>query len=85
MKIESSSPRPIRIGLLAAEPIRMAGLASIFDQPAKENQPPLIPVLGGLTELLEAADIEHLVVDLILPRADLRFWRQFAANGPTSG
>lgn len=64
MAPKDSSPRPIRIGLPATEPIRVAGLASIFDQPALENHPPLVPVLGSLAELLEAANIEYLVVDL---------------------
>ena len=58
------NPRSIRIGVLAAEPILVEGLASIFDLPAKKNHPSLVPVIGGLNELLEAANIEYLVVDL---------------------
>jgi hypothetical protein len=51
----STNPRPdpIRIGLVADEPIRLAGLASIFDQPAQQGQPRLLPVVGSMTELLE--------------------------------
>jgi len=60
----ASNPRSIRIGLLAAEPILVAGLASIFDLPAQKNHPSLVPVIGGLTELLEEANVEYLVVDL---------------------
>ncbi len=55
---------PIRIGLLAAEPIRVAGLASVFDQPAELDRPQLVPVIGSLPELLALADIEYIVVDL---------------------
>ena len=43
---------PIRIGLVADEPIRLAGLASIFDQPAKPNHAQLLPVIGSISELL---------------------------------
>ena len=39
---------PIRIGLIADEPIPLAGLASIFDQPALDSHAQLIPVIGGM-------------------------------------
>ena len=62
----STNPRPdpIRIGLVADEPIRLAGLASILDQPAQQGQPRLLPVVGSMTELLASADLEYLVFDL---------------------
>jgi len=55
---------PIRIGLLAAEPIRVAGLASIFDQPAEQGKARLVSVVGSLPELLALANLKYLVVDL---------------------
>jgi DNA-binding NarL/FixJ family response regulator len=55
---------PIRIGLATDEPIRVAGLASIFDQPAQQDQAQLVPVTGSLPELLALASIEYIVVDL---------------------
>src|SRR5208283_5072087 len=54
---------PIRIGLATDEPIRVAGLASIFDQPAEQEHPQLVPVIGSLPELLALANIEYIVVD----------------------
>lgn len=60
----SAKHRPIRIGILAVEPIRVAGLASIFDQPALPAQAQLLPVIGTLEELLGASAIEYVVVDL---------------------
>ena len=57
-------PDPIRIGLVSDEPIRLAGLTSIFDQPAQEGHAQLIPVPGNLEELLGGLDLEYLVVDL---------------------
>jgi len=60
----STNPPPIRVGILAVEPIRVAGLASIFEQPELSGQPQLIPVIGNLQELIGAADIEYIVVDL---------------------
>jgi DNA-binding NarL/FixJ family response regulator len=54
----------IRIGVLAVEPVRVAGLASIFDLPGRKNQASLIPVIGNLDELLSFPDIGYLVVDL---------------------
>jgi len=64
MKSGSSNRRPIRIGILAIEPIRLAGLASIFDQPAQPGHTQLVPVIGSLQELTGASDIEYVVVDL---------------------
>ncbi len=64
MTAKASNPRQIRIGLLAAEPVRVAGLASIFDLPAEKDQAQLVPVVGNLPDLLARNDIEYLVVDL---------------------
>jgi DNA-binding NarL/FixJ family response regulator len=55
---------PIRIGVTSDEPIRLTGLTSIFDQPAQEGRPPLVPVAGKLEELLEEKSLGYLVVDL---------------------
>ena len=64
MKSKSAQPRPIRIGILTVEPIRVAGLASIFDQPAQPGHAQLIPVFSTLQELIDAADIQYVIVDL---------------------
>lgn len=64
MTSRASHPRTIRIGLLAAEPIRVAGLATIFDLPAEDNRAQLTPVIGTLPELLDSLDIEYIVVNL---------------------
>jgi DNA-binding NarL/FixJ family response regulator len=58
------NPGPIRIGVVADEPIRLAGLASIFDQPARDGHAGLVPVPGPLTGLLAGKALTYLVVDL---------------------
>lgn len=63
MKPDRTS-EPIRIGLVADEAMRLAGLASIFDQPAGPNRAQLLPVTGSISELLEAHNLHYLVVDL---------------------
>ena len=45
---------PIRIGLVADEPMRLAGLASIFDQPAQRNHARLVPVTGSILSCSKA-------------------------------
>ncbi len=60
----ASNHRTIRIGLLAGEPVRVAGLASIFDLPAEQDQAKLIPVTGSLPELLAMDTLQYVVVDL---------------------
>jgi len=55
---------PIRIGLLVTEPIRVAGLASIFDQPPEKGRAQLVSVVGTLPELLAVENLKFLVVGL---------------------
>lgn len=57
-------PNPIRIGILADEPIRLAGLSSIFDQPGVEGRAQLVPVPGTMRELLAKPELKYLVVDM---------------------
>jgi len=64
MTSSQHSPDTIRIGVAADEPIRVAGLASVFDQPGRETQAHLAPVVASLPELLAQNDIEYIVVDL---------------------
>ena len=56
--------RTIRIGLVAGEPIRAAGLASIFERSGEEGKHRLVPVPGTVTELLTGVPPEYIVVDL---------------------
>jgi DNA-binding NarL/FixJ family response regulator len=60
----NANPDPIRIGVVAGEPIRLAGLATVFDLPAQAGQPRLMPVVGSMAELLGDPGLEYLVVDL---------------------
>jgi DNA-binding NarL/FixJ family response regulator len=62
----SKSPKSdlIRIGVVAVEPIRLAGLTSIFDLPAEQGQPQLLPVVGTLPDLLADQSLGYLVFDL---------------------
>ncbi len=64
MATSRQGPEAIRIGVAADEPIRVAGLASVFDQPVRETQARLAPVIASLPELLAQNDIEYIVVDL---------------------
>lgn len=58
------NPQPIRIGLVAGEPIRLEGLTSIFDEPPTPGLPQLRPLIGTMQELLANPALEYLVVDL---------------------
>jgi DNA-binding NarL/FixJ family response regulator len=64
MMASTRNPAPIRIGLVADEPIRLAGLSSIFEQPAAAGKPPLLPIPGTIEQLLTQSTLEYLVVDL---------------------
>jgi DNA-binding NarL/FixJ family response regulator len=54
----------IRIGVLSDEPLRLEGLAGIFEERPAEGVAPLTPVFGSLDELLSDRALTFLVVDL---------------------
>jgi DNA-binding NarL/FixJ family response regulator len=49
---------------MADEPIRLAGLSSIFDQPGQEGRAQLVPLPGTMRELLAKPALKYLVVDM---------------------
>jgi len=55
---------PIRVGVPTAEPLRLAGIASIFEDLPSEGYAPLSPVVESLEELLTDCTLAFLVVDL---------------------
>jgi DNA-binding NarL/FixJ family response regulator len=63
---------PVRIGVLTDEPIRLAGLASIFDDRPGENDAPLAPLFGNIEELLADSTLAYLIVDLNSPSAGVQ-------------
>lgn len=64
MTVSTPYSAPIRIGLVADEPIRLAGLSSIFEQPAAAGKTSLLAISGTLEELLAQSTLEYMVVDL---------------------
>jgi DNA-binding NarL/FixJ family response regulator len=53
----------IRIGVLAGEPIRLAGLSTVFEETPEKGKPQLMLVVGTLQELLADPDLLYMVVD----------------------
>jgi DNA-binding NarL/FixJ family response regulator len=63
-----SKVKIISVGLIADEPIRLEGYASIFDD-RFQNDPEqvsfvLVPVIGNMEELLNHSGIEYMLIDL---------------------
>jgi DNA-binding NarL/FixJ family response regulator len=82
MMSATRNPAPIRIGLVADEPIRLAGLSSIFELPAAADKPPLLPVSGTLEELLAESTLEYLVVDLSSASGGLEILNSICRSRP---
>ncbi len=55
---------PIHIGLISDEPIRLAGLATVFEPSDENGTAKLLPVTGTLKELLAHDSLGYMVVDL---------------------
>jgi DNA-binding NarL/FixJ family response regulator len=56
--------KPVQVGLVADEPIRLEGLISIFEAESDESRTRLLPVPGTLEELLANRSLAYLVFDL---------------------
>jgi DNA-binding NarL/FixJ family response regulator len=54
---------PIRVGVVASEPMRLEGLISIFDSNPKNESNPLVAVVAPLEEHLDNSAIEYLIID----------------------
>jgi len=61
--LAAAPPSPIRIGVLAGEPIRLAGLSTVFEEPPEAGTPQLQQVVGTLPELLADPRLRYMVVD----------------------
>ena len=61
--IADSKPTEIRIGVLEGEPIRLAGLSTVFEELPEGGRPRLVPVVGTLEQHLADAELLYLVVD----------------------
>jgi DNA-binding NarL/FixJ family response regulator len=53
----------IRIGVLAGEPIRLAGVATVFEEPPQPGRPQLLPVVGTLKALVSDQKLMYMLVD----------------------
>jgi DNA-binding NarL/FixJ family response regulator len=54
----------IHIGLVSDEPLRLEGLASIFEQSSLPGKLQLLPIPGSIDELLARPTLEYLLLDL---------------------
>jgi DNA-binding NarL/FixJ family response regulator len=73
---------PIRVGVVAGEPIRLEGLASVFEREPEFGQTPLIPVIGTQDELVANQELEYLVIDLNASPRGLQTIREIRRQRP---
>lgn len=78
-----NSDNPIRVGVVAGEPIRLEGLTSVFEREPEFGQTPLIPVIGTLDELMAKEDLEYLVIDLNASARGLQTIREIRRQRPS--
>jgi len=76
------SPKPIRVGLVADEPLRLQGLTTIFDEETPAGQPQLLPLFGSLHDLLANPMLEYIVVDLTSSSASLEILERIRRARP---
>jgi DNA-binding NarL/FixJ family response regulator len=56
--------KPVRIGILIGEPIRLAGMSRVFEDYPVQGSVQLVPVVGNLDELLAPDGPDFLIIDL---------------------
>lgn len=61
-----------RVGVVAGEPIRLEGLASVFEREPEFGQSLLTPVVGELGSLLADRELEYVVIDLNSPAGGMK-------------
>jgi DNA-binding NarL/FixJ family response regulator len=77
-----SHASPIRVGVVAGEPIRLEGLTSVFEREPEFGQTPLIPLIGALDELVANLELEYLVIDLNASSGGLQTIREIRRQRP---
>jgi DNA-binding NarL/FixJ family response regulator len=77
-----SHASPIRVGVVAGEPIRLEGLTSVFEREPEFGQTPLIPVIGTLDEQMANQELEYLVIDLNASARGLQTIRDIRRQRP---
>lgn len=75
--------KPIRVGIVAGEPIRLEGLAIVFESGREEGLAPLLPVRGNLQELLDDYSTNFMVLDLISVQGSLEILEKIRRARPT--
>jgi DNA-binding NarL/FixJ family response regulator len=58
------NPKSIQVGLVADEPILVAGLVSIFDTQSEDGSTRLVPIAARLEELLSDTTIQFMVLEM---------------------
>jgi DNA-binding NarL/FixJ family response regulator len=72
----------IRVGVFTDEPLRLEGLARIFEDLSGKDHVSLIPVIGGLGELLSDFNLRFLVVDLNAASDGMKTVEAIRSNRP---
>jgi DNA-binding NarL/FixJ family response regulator len=72
----------IPVGVVAGEPIRLEGLASIFEREPEFGQSVLTPVVGELERLLADEKLEYIVIDLNSPGGGMKMLKEIRRARP---
>jgi DNA-binding NarL/FixJ family response regulator len=79
---QTKQTNPIRVGVVAGEPIRLEGLTSVFEREPEFGQSPLLPEIGTVQELMASADLEYLMLDLNSSSGGLKLLKEIRGVRP---
>lgn len=78
----SEAIKPIRVGIVAGEPLRLEGLAIVFERKPGSGRTPIFPVRGSLQELLDNRELGYLVLDLVSVPGSLEILERIRRTRP---
>jgi DNA-binding NarL/FixJ family response regulator len=73
---------PIQVGVLAGEPIRLEGLATVFERKPEFGQSDLSPIVGTIEELLGNKALDYMVIDLNASSGGMKMLKEIRRQRP---
>lgn len=77
-----SPANSIPVGVVAGEPIRLEGLATVFERKPEYGQSDLAPIIGTIEELLGNSALDYMVIDLNASTDGLKVLKEIRRQRP---
>ncbi len=80
--MSSMQANSIQVGVLTGEPIRLEGLATVFERKPEFGQSDLSPIVGTIEELLGNKALDYMVIDLNASSGGMKMLKEIRRQRP---